>query len=99
MQAFKRLNSITMNSMQDCRSGVRSANERDHEVRVNYEEVFRWLDALENLSASEQEDFDLEQLRSELEDACWLADWKREYVLLDESRVPVVELNKMSAKP
>jgi len=88
-----------MNQISGYPSGGRQANERINEVRVDYDQVFRWLNTLESLRSSDHLDFDLEQLRADLDDACWLADWKREYVLLDESKIPLAELNEMlSAK-
>jgi hypothetical protein len=67
----------------------------DCQVRLQYDRAFQLLDSLERLNLSAESDIDVEQFRSCLEDACWLAQWKREYVLLDEEKISVPLLEEM----
>ena len=64
-------------------------------VRLEFDQVFRLLDTLEKLNPSREHEFDVEQLREDLSDACWLAKWKREYVLMDEGKMSIRELNEL----
>ncbi len=53
-------------------------------VRLSREEAGRWLEIVGGwTSASDNRTAELEALRNALEDACWLARWKREDVLLE----------------
>ncbi len=63
-----------------------------HQIRLEYEEVFQLLDRLEYLSHNGEMDSELEQLRKDLDDACWLAQWKREYVSIDGAIISFITL-------
>ena len=64
-----------------------------HQVRLESEQVSCLFNALERLTQDDASDFDIEQFREDLQDACWLADWKREYVLLDGEQMFIPKLD------
>ena len=64
-------------------------------VRLEYDQVFRLIASLESLNLASDHNLDLEQLREDLDDACWLAQWKREYVLMDETKMSIPEVNEL----
>lgn len=65
------------------------------DVRLEYDQVSRLLNSLEHVNSSSQRDLEIEQLRAALDDACWLAQWKREYVSLDDEKISIPQLNEM----
>jgi hypothetical protein len=64
--------------------GRRSGSENPtRSVRLGRTEAARWLEQIRDWEAdSEQKSEDLEALRDALEDACWIARWKRQEVIL-----------------
>lgn len=67
-------------------------NTHPKNVHLEYERVAEMLAAVGKLVACEDEDDPmLDELIESVEEACWLAQWKREYVTLDRDQLSVLE--------
>lgn len=60
-------------------------------TRLEYEQVANMLAAMEKLLASADDDPALDEIMENIEEACWLAQWKREYVILDFEQLAILE--------
>ncbi|KAA5546257.1 hypothetical protein FYK55_05055 [Roseiconus nitratireducens] len=52
-------------------------------IYLTRDQAVRWLEQLNRLTASDRTAADLREMRNSLEEACWLARWKREEVILE----------------